>query len=220
LQIDIGVRDKRAPLGWVFATFTYDKDAYPFVDYEFPRGFPSDRTEELSRWLHIKPLGIIFGNDPEILIGAVLHETRLNTSLGIPQHYGCGDTDDPLKRRLNGPVDNPVSSCISCHALAETPKNLNNGTIAYDKMECADESIGQWFKNINPRDPISPTYTPSTPLRQMLSLDYSLQLREGIRRYCVESYALLKDNICNLSFVRGQNYSVVKKDGIETFTIR
>lgn len=86
-------------------------------------------------------------------------------------------------------------------------------------MECKDSSIPKWFKDIDPRNPSDPTYTPSSCDLPMLSLDYSLQLREGIRRYCIESY-FLKPNACKLSFASGQTYTAVTKHGVETFTVR
>jgi hypothetical protein len=49
-------------------------------------------------------------------------------------------------------------------------------------------------------------------------LDYSLQLREGIRRYCVESRR--EGNICNLAAPQGQTYTVVTKSGVESFNFR
>lgn len=222
LQIDVAVRDDRqdkekSPTGWVFATFTYDKDAKSFIEYK------SEEEDQKNAWLRITPLGLMFGNDPKAGIGSKIKESLLNTGLKIPQHYGCGDPQNPLKRRLNGPVDNPASSCISCHAQAETPKDLNISKVPYGEMKCKGNSdIAEWFRNINPRSsqPNIQTFTAPTQNKSMFSLDYSLQLREGIRRYCIDIYNN-GNNICRLPvFLEGDNYNVITKEGTKTFTVR
>lgn len=221
LQIDIAVRDERknetdrSPTGWVFATFTYHKDAEPFIKYE-----SSQKIDD--GWLRIKPLGLIFGNDPLAKKGDEIKESILNTELGIPQHYGCGDDENPFKRRLNGPVDNPASSCISCHSQSETPKDLKIGSVPYGCMRCESEyNIAEWFRNINPRSEIlkEQTFTASTSKKPMFSLDYSLQLREGIRRFCVESY-ISGVNKCGLNYNQGDDFTVITKQGTKTYTIQ
>lgn len=222
LQIDIAIRDNSSPVGWIFATFTYDNKAGSFIDYKFPEMTPSDKKLEMSAWLKIWPLGIMFGNDVGVAKGDALKETQLDPDLQIQQHYGCGSDSDRMRRRLNGPVDNPASSCISCHAFAETPTTLNIGGIQYGDLKCRDQGdISKWFRNIDPRDPKNRTFTPSTSVNKMLTLDYSLQLREGIRRYCVESYGDEKGpNNCNLAFEPGATLNVVTKSGTEQFTVR
>jgi hypothetical protein len=220
LQIDVAVRDKNSPVGWVFATFTYDKNAKPFIDYTFSTALGTEEIEKKRAWLRIKPLGLMFGNDPNVLKGGDIKESLLNTELEIPQHYGCGAEDNPLKRRLSGPVDNPKSSCISCHSQSETPKNLNIGDVPYYLMKCENEAdIIKWFRNINPRNSVDPTFNASTRDKPMFSLDYSLQLREGLRRYCVESYQT-GDNKCGVTFEKGKRFTATTKEGTKTFTIQ
>jgi hypothetical protein len=218
LQIDVAVRDDsgNSPTGWVFATFTYDKDAKPFIKYE-------SEAKDKDKWMRITPLGLMFGNDPAKQKGDELKETWLNTELKIPQHYGCGDDANPLKRRLNGPVDNPASSCISCHAQSETPQNLNIGSIPYITMKCEDkDNIAKWFRNINPRSSNvkERTFTASTQDMQIFSLDYSLQLREGIRRYCMESYNHENNNCGFPPFQKGETFTVITKEGARTLSIQ
>jgi len=218
LQVDVAIRDDsvNSTTGWVFATFTYDKDAKPFIEYE-------SEAKDKDKWLRITPLGLMFGNDPTSQKGDELKETWLNTELKIPQHYGCGDNANPLKRRLNGPVDNPASSCISCHAQSETPQDLKIGSIPYGCMRCESKyNIAEWFRNINPRSSNEKerTFTESTRDMQIFSLDYSLQLREGIRRYCVDSYNK-GDNNCRFpAFQKGETFTVITKEGTRTFSIQ
>src|SRR3984893_8401109 len=67
--------------------------------------------------------------------------------------------------RLNGPIDNPVSSCLSCHSTAEVPA----GT-----MVPPSGANQPWFRNIK-------SGTPFDAGRQ--STDYSLQLSVGIANF-------------------------------------
>jgi hypothetical protein len=173
LQVNISVKDSISPTGWVFGTFIHHDDA-PEMEY-YP---PLD--EDKKAWLKLVPVGIMFGADagefPEL---KEPFETYLNDSIPVPQHYGCG-------KRLNGPVDNARSSCISCHALAEVAQDFSRISFA-ERMDCAtEENVKFWFKNINPssKNADERTFSKSMPIRKIFSLDYSLQLSEGIRRCC------------------------------------
>ncbi|MGI8789254.1 MAG: hypothetical protein ACR2HG_16060 [Pyrinomonadaceae bacterium] len=164
LQIDVAVRDSVSPTGWVFGTFVYHDDAPPIA---YNAELPSDR----QGWLRVVPLGLMFGNE--------LNESFLNSDVPVPQHFGC-------KMRLNGPVDNPKSSCMACHAQSEMPQDLdfNKLNLSYPPMSCDAATDKFWFKNVNPRSDRTEDRTLSAPDAQAVSLDFSLQLREGIERCC------------------------------------
>jgi len=114
IQMDIMVRDPRAKEtgGWVFGTFVYN-----------------GALANPNLWLNAVPVGIMWGNDPEVtsfsdsnprptktVINPELKHTIINTSADLPpMHLGWG-------LRLNGPVDNTMSSCQSCHATAQFPQ--------------------------------------------------------------------------------------------------
>lgn len=182
LQIDVAVRDDHAPTGWVFGTFIYNNAApLIFDDYPFPVLLTEPEKENLRRWLKLEIVGLAFGNDENAVHGVELRESVINTQIGVRQKLGCGG-------RLNGVVDNPVSSCMSCHAFAESVKNLEPTAMPYDviKKGCQENNIAKMFRNINPRSALiaERTFTESKPDRQIISLDFSLQLREGITRFC------------------------------------
>lgn len=153
LQIDIGVRDTRADstTGWVFGTFAYDGDAVG-----------------ATPWDRMVPLGVMWGNDPTLTQaqydgGARPQQTViLNRTIGISQHLGWLE-------RLNGPVDNPQSSCLSCHSTAQyvAPAPL-------PPSSASSATRMRWFRNIKAGDPFDAGQE---------SLDYSLQLSEGIKRF-------------------------------------
>ena len=152
LQIDIAVRDVRVPNGWVFGTFIYNADA-PGTD-------PLDR---------MVPVGLMIGNDPQAIpTNGPLTESFINPAAHTP-HLGYKD-------RLNGPVDNPASSCMSCHSTSQMPFpfSLNLPTrsgVPPAKPTLADLEL--YFRNV-------PAGTPFDVGKGYVSLDYSLQLQVGI----------------------------------------
>lgn len=96
VQIDLAVVDSRSPTRWVYSTLAYD-------------GTLPGKTV----WDRMKPLGMQWGNDHDSFPAVPqaksqpLHQTVLSP-MNIPEHYGCN-------RRLAGVVDQPNSSCVSCH---------------------------------------------------------------------------------------------------------
>jgi hypothetical protein len=75
--------------------------------------------------------------------------------------------------RLNGPVDNPESSCLSCHATASLPQ--------YERVPPGDlqpEKKKFWFRNFKVDVAGGEPFWPGTE-----TLDYSLQLSSGIRNF-------------------------------------
>jgi hypothetical protein len=165
LQIDVAVRDDVSPTGWVFGTFIHHDDA-PTLPYD------AELSPDKQGWLKVVPLGLMFGNES--------NENVLNDNVPVPQHFGC-------QKRLNGPVDNPKSSCLACHAQAEIPLDLDfkklNAT--YPPMSCDAETDEFWFRNINPRSAVEKEKTLSAPDKRVVSLDFSLQLRQSIERCCL-----------------------------------
>lgn len=153
LQIDVAVKDSRSDTGWVLGTYVYDS-----------------KSNADSPWKRVKPVGLAWGSDPDITrmkqyLGEKLKEQVLNNDPDLPpQHLGWGG-------RLNGPVDNPKSSCMSCHSRAEWPLRevLPPKTAEYDSKE-----FMSWFANVRGGE----AYTPGSK-----SLDYSLQLAEGLKKY-------------------------------------
>jgi hypothetical protein len=147
------------------------------------------------------PVGLIWGDDPTessminrdgVFVNTKLTETRINSALvevadwdygprAYVRHHGLGG-------RLNGPVDNPVSSCISCHGRAATfsdaiPINQNSGK----PMEFAlfnvvkpsqfpRDRFDQFFGLVRGMSHIEDN-------ERFVTTDYSLQVSSGIRNF-------------------------------------
>lgn len=167
IQMDIAVKDERAPTGWLFGTFQYN-----------------GALQNQNRWNNLIPVGIMWGNDPGdtnstytnpnpivTKINPDLKETVINpdTNELPPTHLGWNG-------RLNGPVDNPRSSCMSCHMTAEVP-TLSPLNPLFGPAPVPAEGSPQWmrwFQNLDCAEPFDPG-TKST--------DYSLQLAIGITNF-------------------------------------
>lgn len=149
LQMDLAIRDRRAdPVGWVFATYAYDGNR--------PGATPFDR---------MAPVGVMWGNDPTLnqaafTAGQRVKETWINTGLQTPQHLG-------YLGRLNGPVDNPISACLSCHMTAEVP--------ARSPMTPGKDTM-RWFANLPAGNSFDQRATST-------GTDYNLQISNGIQNF-------------------------------------
>jgi hypothetical protein len=89
-----------------------------------------------SPWHKMLPLGLAWGNDPGIKavsdeLGAAperpLHETviaKLAPKHGV-RTLGWGG-------RMNGPIDNPLSSCMSCHQTSQVASFCGDGESPFD----------------------------------------------------------------------------------------
>jgi hypothetical protein len=168
LQFDIAVRDSRADAttGSVFGTFVFD-----------------GRLPGQDAWRKLQPVGLMWGNDPEL--------TDANVAAGQRPSQGVVLADFGLGRgfgrgaRMNGPVDNPVSSCLSCHMAAQWPNPASMTPSGGNNWEI----VGCWFGNLGPGTPFGREPAPGTGCGaipsnpRLVSLDYSLQLAVGRRNW-------------------------------------
>lgn len=188
LQIDIAVRDTSLndASGWVFGTYMYDASA------------PGTTV-----WEKMVPVGVSWGDDPGItdmmnddgcFENNLLHETKLNTSLiwKTGQEYGnrAHVLSHGLGGRLKGPVDNPVSSCISCHGRAATWQDafplskpsgspMPQGLFSKPRKDFKKSDLDRFFKLMKPGAyPFEDTQG-----KWFVTTDYSLQLTYGIRNF-------------------------------------
>lgn len=169
IQMDFAVRDSRVPgTGWIFGTFQYN-------------GAVSGKPG----WQNLVPVGVMFGNDPQntgddytnkqptqTRINPRILQSAINANVKElpPTHLGWNG-------RLNGPVDNPISSCMSCHMTAESPQlsPMNPTFQAADKVPpVGSKEWMRWFQNIPAGQPFDAAAK---------STDYSLQLAGGIANF-------------------------------------
>ncbi len=174
LQIDVAVKDPRASstIGWVFGTFQYEKNA----------------SSSANWWDHMVPVGLMWGNDVVRLLANGPPRTQwINTARGQKLHLG-------FRGLLNGPVDNPMSSCTGCHGQGQTARvqNPSPSIPGIPTANSSDEAIGRYFKNVKSNAALSGDY---------ISTDYSLQLQLGVARAVASGQAHLPANVNNVLLI-------------------
>jgi hypothetical protein len=167
LQLDVAIRDPRSPVtGWVFGTFIFD-----------------GRRPGTDPWDKLTPVGLMWGNDPDLsdaaaATGAKPRESIVLRDAGLGRSFGRGG-------RMNGPVDNPQSSCLACHMTAQYP-SLNKG-LAPTASQTEWSDIKCWFRNLAPDQPFGASAPCGQRVPASRSMDYSLQLALGVRNYLKEN---------------------------------
>ena len=178
IQIDIAVKDKRAEsTGWVFGTFIYD----------------ASKGDQLSWWQKLVPVGLSWGDDSKVIaymkkdgafINPHLQESFINKDL---MECGVQDEDKAYVRfhglggRLNGPVDNPISSCVSCHgraAVSLSGEQAATGNFNLTRGDFDRANFDKYFSNIG-----SGVNKINLDGKDYFTTDYSLQLATGIKNY-------------------------------------
>ncbi len=178
LQIDVAVKDKRAgETGWVFGTYIYD----------------ASRTGS-TVWEKMAPVGVSWGDDSKVasmmrkegaFVNPDLTESYLNANLielpgknytneAYMRHHGLGG-------RLNGPVDNPVSSCVSCHARAGVTRDgepMPMGNFQASRPDYTEADFNNYFSTIK-----GGANNIQLNSKTFVTTDYSLQISAGIRNY-------------------------------------
>ncbi|SDY95589.1 hypothetical protein SAMN04487939_11018 [Lysobacter sp. yr284] len=187
LQLDVAVKDPRLARssGWVFGTFVYDG------------GSPGKTV-----WDRMSPVGLIWGDDQAVrtdaqrngvFVNTALTQSRINGFLveqpgwdygnrAYVRHHGLGG-------RVNGPIDSPISSCVSCHGRAGTFANaadpVNRGRpmamAVFSANKPSDfpmDKFDEFFKPI-----ADGAHLETQDGDRFMTTDYSLQVTGGIRNY-------------------------------------
>jgi hypothetical protein len=139
IQMDVMVRDDRTPTGWLFGTFQYN-----------------GILKSADRWDNLVPVGVQWGNDEDNRKDQ-FHTRCPERTLVIPEirESAINEDKDALPAthlgwngRLNGPVDNPRSSCMSCHSTAQYPiKSEMAPFFEQNPPAPGDDRWMRWFAN-------------------------------------------------------------------------
>ena len=166
IQMDIAIKDRRAPDGWFFGTFQYNGQLANKVG-----------------WENLVPVGIMWGNDPTITDSTYTNptptETKINPNLKEsainPNPKELPPTHLGWNGRLNGPVDNPQSSCMSCHMTAEYPAlSAMSPLFTAKPPPVGSKDWMRWFQNEKCAVPFD---------AKAKSSDFSLQLAISLQNF-------------------------------------
>ncbi|WP_191969769.1 hypothetical protein A4U53_004220 (plasmid) [Rhizobium ruizarguesonis] len=165
MQMDVAAAAPDTQTGWVFGTLAYDAS-----------------VPDPSPWRRMRPVGLSWGNDEGVKPSEVsaglktLHETVVSSLAPAyaAQHLGWAG-------RMNGPVDNPISGCISCHGTAQSPR-----APIFPVAGCTSEDQKlHWFRNLPGTvafglvDQTTCQAVQSTD--PIVALDYSLQMAVAVQ---------------------------------------
>jgi hypothetical protein len=165
MQMDVAAVDPRSPTGWVFGTFAYDSSA-----------------TDASPWNRLRPVGLSWGNDfgftpADQQAGKKLQETTISDQ--IPT-YAAGHLG--WAGRANGPVDNPISGCLSCHSTAQYPVKAG---LNFTPACTTDARKMIWFRDLDGTQAFGgvdvATCTQQSVTPQLSSLDFSLQMSVAVQ---------------------------------------
>lgn len=140
IQMDIMVKDDRADNGWLYGTYQYN-----------------GKLGNANRWDNLVPVGLQWGNDPDVTGNDFTNPhpvaTRINPAIKEsvinPDPTELPATHLGWNGRLNGPVDNARSSCMSCHLTAQhpyRPKRIMPHAALADPTPGSGEWMA-WFQN-------------------------------------------------------------------------
>ena len=172
LQMDIAVKDSRAGVtGWFFGSLVYEKSAIG-----------------IDGWRKLSPGGLQWGLDHGYNSADRKADRQLKeTYLSHPQpKLSTYKGELGWLGRLNGPIDNPVSSCMSCHSTAQWP----NTERMFPEGGMSENQRMKWFRNLSGNEPFTSGRTP---------LDYSLQIQLSIENFCKSNQT---SNICKAKRMR------------------
>ena len=173
VQLDIAVVDPRSPMGWVFGTFAYNGTL----------GGP-----DKPWWKRMSPVGLQWGSDPWSFPAVLYDDSQpviqsVLAPINIYEHDGA-------QGRLAGPVDNPLSSCLSCHqgSFAASPVGtpFTIGDNVPPIFGFTDNSLGIAFSAQNSayfQNTPFPAPYPDPKFLTNITLDTSLQFQVAFSSY-------------------------------------
>jgi len=176
LQMDIMQKFGPGRDDWIFVAYVYDKGSKDSTS-----GWNHDPARGIF-WQGMVPNGVQFGPRENETISISELSTAPRSKRTLPTNG--------LKGRLNGPADNPMSSCLSCHARAQWPE-LATSRLPFAPRDESDSAIicllhdwgGEGTPGCPPcrnrNDCIPAGTSPVAP--SSVTMDYSLQFPLALR---------------------------------------
>lgn len=173
LQMDVSAVDPRSPTGWVFGTFAFDSAA-----------------TDPSPWRRLRPVGLSWGNDPKFTPADQQAGKKLKQTTISDQSPAYATAHLGWAGRANGPVDNPISGCLSCHGTAQYPTVADMAP--FDENCTTDAQKLRWFRNIKGTQAFG-AIDEDTCLQKSVSpaprsLDFSLQMQVAVGNVLQKKY--------------------------------
>lgn len=135
LQIDVAIKDSEIKgthpdaSHWLMLTYYFDENTDGNGLWQSPlRSDPRFQDDSpLSAFFKMRPVGVQFGFDPKT--SRIFAGSKTNTTTNQFHNEPVPGGSNP--NLLNGPADNPTSSCLSCHGAAGTSTKMVPGVKDY-----------------------------------------------------------------------------------------
>ncbi|KAL6915241.1 hypothetical protein ACHAPO_011103 [Fusarium lateritium] len=192
IQVDFAVVEPRSDIGWVFGTYMYDCE-----------------VKEKEPWSRLTLVGLQWGNDPWLTQKVHDHDPKAK-----PTESWINPKAEEWRKllrgsrpswgwngRMNGPADNFISACASCHSVATrdpiylgnakkplsiVPPLVTTNGVTKPAEGKTDADVMIYFRNVPPGVPFDEGLNPDDLSREYpefksktKSADYSLQLQVG-----------------------------------------
>lgn len=169
MQMDVAAAAPDTEPGWVFGTLAYDASA-----------------KDVSPWRRMRSVGLAWGNDKDVTPTGVKNGTQtIKETIVSADAPSYAASHLGWAGRMNGPVDNPISGCLSCHSTAQWPR-----APIFPARNCTEAQSLFWFRDVKGSTPfglVDRNSCDPIPVTQPLAaLDYSLQMAvavENVLRY-------------------------------------
>lgn len=170
LEMDVMVKDSRAPCGWVFCALVYDEHAHP----------------DKPLWERYKIMGIQFGMDPKTFPAVSLKESipikqTLLKPISKKWNVGCNG-------RLVTFQGSTSQNCMGCHQTSYSVKGtdmrgfkLLGGVTSCDST--SSKTFPKYFQNWQYPSVYDGTPLNNTPKDSLVGYDFSLRLFDAVESY-------------------------------------
>jgi hypothetical protein len=133
-------------------------------------------------WKRLRPVGLSWGNDPGFKPSDQAAGKKLKQSTISDQIPAYAATHLGWAGRTNGPVDNPISGCLSCHGTAQFPVAAN----IFPRPNCTTDTQKLfWFRNFKGTKAFGAindaTCQPTASGTPLVPLDFSLQMQVAVQ---------------------------------------
>ncbi|KAF8553311.1 hypothetical protein OG21DRAFT_1485507 [Imleria badia] len=174
VQVDFAARDERSPIGWVFGTYA------------------CDGRKEGDPWSKVFPIGLQWGNDPDLLqkqYDAGKRPTQLwknPDALALVEELGGQRPWLGWHERLDGLADDFMGTCTSCHATAQLyPPTRDRTPMVQDPKPQYNKKEERWVQEYEEVERIWLRNLPRGRAfdEDSLSADYNMHVEFGYTNY-------------------------------------
>lgn len=199
VQMDIAIKDSRLKnlmaaqgathpddvIPWAMLTYYFDPQyTNPIFDSRSKIRLSDEEIAKAPEGLkHMRPIGLQYGLDKGNSVIFYVDGLGLaaNNHKLPPSETGSQPVPGQafMDTRLNGPADNPESSCLGCHAASGYRKFVGKDNFKFPKDYERGADVG-W---VDPVFGVMDNATYNEQVKPAVNVDFNQQIRIGLQRY-------------------------------------